>query len=261
MCWWQSRPSDSSRAAPRQAQPLVVRPSRAPERSSVGDPTRSTPDKFPTHLPVRPPALVDRPTRPPNLGRGSAPGQRAPPRGLERPPAADVGKDLVRTRPPTILSLRAACLGRRGGLSPSSGQRRLPPLALTTPPIQLWRQPSAELLRPALACWQAGASMDSRRPAPALSSPAGWPGRPCSRVASPPHRPYVASREQGGRYALARRPVESGGRGRLSANGAHRGVANARRPLAGDLEGRAALHPFLSMRRSRPGSHATNASV
>lgn len=139
---------------------------------------------------------------------------------------------------------RAACLVRMGLFSVEWPASTPPPLALTTPPTQLRRQPSAELQSPALACWQAGASVDWCRPAPALSSWAGRSGRPCSRVAPPPHRPYVASREHGEPYALERRPTESGGRGRLSAHGAPRGVANFRRPWAGGLERRAALHSF-----------------
>lgn len=120
--------------------------------------------------------------------QGARRGWWAPPRGLlERPPAADAARDFVRKRPPTLFRvLRRLAWCAAKDFSPSCGQRMLAARRPTDTAVA-----SAECRAPAsrprllagrsvhgraspssgtvLVGWQAGASMHSRRPAPASS--------------------------------------------------------------------------------------------
>lgn len=188
--WWQSRQSDGCTTAP--AKPsrwwCVHRGRQSAPRSGLPPVLRRSNSRR-----IHPPWAPSGNERPPNTAtqprHGACRGQRAAARGLlERPPAADAGRDFVRTRPPTLLRVPGRPAWCAWDFSPSSGQRQLPPPS-PSPPRRLScgvsRVPSSRVpLSPAGRRGHPWIGV-----APLRHCPRGLAGRGAHAVASP--RPRI----------------------------------------------------------------------
>lgn len=259
--WWQSRQSDGCTTAP--AKPsrwwCVHRGRQSAPRSGLPPVLRRSNSRR-----IHPPWAPSGNERPPNTAtqprHGACRGQRAAARGLERPPAADAGRDFVRTRPPTLLRVPGRPAWCAWDFSPSSGQRQLPPPS-PSPPRRLScgvsRVPSSRVpLSPAGRRGHPWIGV-----APLRHCPRGLAGRGAHAVASP--RPRIVRMSHHASWRTVRIGAashrERGKRPALRTRRASRG-SQFSAPMGGRPRAARGAAFILSMGGSQSGGHAINAA-